>query len=427
MLLLDLSDVSLSLRNADGVLYDQPGVALVQNNELLFGTQALAGSRLHPLDSNDSYLEKLSAEPLPRVMEPARNYADLVYRHLLALAPLTDGEPVTVSVCPSTGAEQLAVLLGIASEAGLQIRSFVNRAVLLAASYDGAMPLTVIDLHRHRLVLTHVSDGSQARYTGHEEVPGAGAQGLMDGWTSLVADQFIRATRFDPLHSADSEQQLHDVMENWRQTGDTQARELVVDIEQQGESRRALVPTSGLLQKTSTRLAPANDHLEPGSAILLTPAAAAFPGVLAHFQQHWPDAAAAGSEALTRALIASQADLDGDRVQLKTALPRATGAAAGATFPRPSRATDTRVLPVPQLARPTHLLHEGRALPLHAAIQTLSLPLAVAADGTCQVMVSAESLRDVDGQALAPGSTLTSAQVFTWQRGHYQLITVEPG
>jgi hypothetical protein len=425
MLLLDLSDVSLSLRNADGVLYDQPGVALVQNNELLFGTQALAGSRLHPLDSNDSYLEKLSAEPLPRVMEPARNYADLVYRHLLALAPLADGAPVTVSVCPSTGADQLAVLLGIASEAGLQIRSFVNRAVLLAASHGCTGHLTVIDLHRHRLVLTHVSDGPQARYTGHEEVPGAGAQGLMDGWTSLVADQFIRATRFDPLHSADSEQQLHDAMESWRQAGDTDARELAVDIEQQGESRRALVATSGLLQKTSTRLAPANDHLDPGSAILLTPAAAAFPGVLAHFQQHSPDAAAAGSDALTRALVTSQAALDSERVQLKTALPRSARDTAASTASRPD---DTPKTPAePELQCPTHLLSEGLALPLHAAIRKLSLPLAVAADGACQVKAGEASLTGPDGQALAPGTALGSAQAFAWQGQRYQLITVEPG
>lgn len=436
MLLLELNDIALSLSDDRQVHYQQPGVALARGGELLFGDDALAASRLHPLDSNDSYLQKLSAEPLPRPLEPARNYADLVYRHLEQLAPHAGDEALAISVSSTTAAEQLAVLLGIAGEARLKVRSFVNRAVLYATTVAPEGEVTVVDIERHRLVLTTLDCGDQVSYRSHDSISGAGALGILDSWTNLVADQFIRATRFDPLHSADSEQQLHNTMEHWRRHGDRQQRDLTIDISLQGDTRSASVATSALLAKTSARLSAVDQHLNGHPRLILTPTAAAFPGIFEHFTQHH-DVLIASFDDRASALRRHSKALATDRVQLKTSLPRLAKAAPAAsqghaTAPGAAPASEPAADAAPPAApaaveaiTATHLLCRGSARPLPDAF--VNLPLRLAGGGRIEVMEGVPIYTADGTRVLAALTQLPCGLAFLIDGERYELIAVQDG
>jgi hypothetical protein len=42
-----------------------------------------------------------------------------------------------------------------------------------------------------------------------------GLSTLLDRWANIIASQFIQTTRFDPMHNADTEQQLFDLLPDW--------------------------------------------------------------------------------------------------------------------------------------------------------------------------------------------------------------------
>src|SRR5690606_25703526 len=49
----------------------------------------------------------------------------------------------------------------------------------------------------------------------YEIAPRHGVLGLQQTWMQLIAEQFVRKTRFDPLHDAATEQRLVDQLPEW--------------------------------------------------------------------------------------------------------------------------------------------------------------------------------------------------------------------
>ena len=161
-LLLRYDDWQLCVFRESTLLYNEPAVAWEERGSLTFGQEARAHARIHPRQTNGQYLAKLNGDALAEPLKSARNNADLIYQHLQSLRTqleLADAAGLSVSVSSSISNDQLGVLLGIATEAGLQISGFVDAAVLGCAAVNHQGPLQWLELHQHSATLTELSVG----------------------------------------------------------------------------------------------------------------------------------------------------------------------------------------------------------------------------------------------------------------------------
>ena len=212
MLLLDINDTEITLLQDGETLYREPGVAFVSRRDVVFGNEALAQARLHPRQSHNEFWQRLNADPVTPGGRGIANQADLVYRHLQAVRRAIrqpKRAPIVVAAPSATTPQQLAVLLGIAAEAGFEVQAIVDAAVAATCLHPIATTCRVIDITLHRSVVTHlqVANGQVRRGTV-DEVPAAGYAALTEGWVDAVADRFVENSRFDPLRIAATEQQV---------------------------------------------------------------------------------------------------------------------------------------------------------------------------------------------------------------------------
>ena len=225
MLALELNDAQLLLASAAGAGEPQiaamaPGVACVTDAELLTGAAAARQAKLQPQRTYYRFWQDLSADPLGRAPRPQLSAADLAYeqlRALLAGAEAAD-QRLILAVPAGLSREQLGLLLGIAAEVGVPETGLVDLA--LAACALTPMPLHVLhlELYRHRVVVTAVEqEGGGARRARFELDGGWGMQRLEQLCIEVVAGNFVKQTRFDPLYRAHTEQMLADGAWSWLQ------------------------------------------------------------------------------------------------------------------------------------------------------------------------------------------------------------------
>ena len=110
--ILELNDLELTLHKGAEVRYQSPAMAIVRNDELLFGEPAVRLARIHPQQANQQYFNRMNADPLPQPIQKAANHADLVYLHLKELAE-RNSEDTVLAVPGTLNGDQLGVLLGI--------------------------------------------------------------------------------------------------------------------------------------------------------------------------------------------------------------------------------------------------------------------------------------------------------------------------
>ncbi|MCY4563331.1 MAG: hypothetical protein OXE40_02490, partial [Gammaproteobacteria bacterium] len=263
-----------------------------------------------------------------------------------------DGPGLIAAVPGSLTTDQLGVLLGIAQEAGLAIVGFVDSAVLMASAGPVPDRCWLLDLHLTRACLTELHAGEEVERAGVQEFPGCGVVSCLDGWANLLADRFVQDTRFDPLHSADTEQQLFDQLYDWAQPGregQTGEGDFAAEIRHGGHERRVQVPGNALQGKLTQRLTQLAQKLPDGAQLLVAPRSAALPGLLPSLAELGLQAESLAADTLERAFERHCDRIAAGQLSLVTRLPRG-GVARNAE-------ADTR-------PRATHVLCENRAWPL---------------------------------------------------------------
>ena len=374
VLALEINDVGLVLAGDGELLAEEPGYAMLDGREPETGTAAARRARLKPLFAETRHWQDLSTAELARPMPAAATYAEVAHAQLAALVRphLGRGKEVLLAVPAWYTREQLALLLGVAQEAGLEPVGLVD-AGLAAASLEPA-PDNVLqfELGLHRAVLTVLDHGGELRRTRFELLPQHGWMALQQAWLDLIAATFVRKTRFDPLHEAATEQRLWDGLPGWLgalrdapavtieldAAGATQSIELAA-ADFAAAARRVYDEYARVLQ----RARPAGGPLH----VRLSHRLVALPGLetrLAEIRDceltRLPRGAAAlGALAYERILRRSGGG----------------GLALVQHLPVPSRAgaapATTRSPAVPADARPTHVVHQSRAYAIGARPLTL--------------------------------------------------------
>ncbi len=214
MLVIEVNDAAVTVSNKDGLLLESPGYAVMDGDQLYLGGEAQAVARIKPRWTNNYFWARLGVEAIQGATSQVRHHADLAFAHLQSIWQQVgeDDADVVFAVPGSWTAEQLGLLLGFAEELGLRVRSIVDAAVAATASTPESGRLWHLDISLHRILLTEILAGHML---AREKVLVVAEEGLVhfnNLWANAIADQFVHATRFDPMHSAATEQLLHDCL-----------------------------------------------------------------------------------------------------------------------------------------------------------------------------------------------------------------------
>jgi len=364
---LEINDFELTLYRAGDVIYQAPAMAIVRDADMLFGEAALKQFRLFPRQANQQYLAKLNADPLSEPAKLAANHADLVYLHMKELTQVTS-DPLIVAVPGNLSRDQLGVLLGISQEAGIEVRGFVDSAVAAVASTPSPAALHHLDVHLQHFVVTEISVDAEVARRRAEEVRDCGVANLVTGWMNLISDRFVRETRFDPLHAADSEQQLYNQVYEWL-NGVHHHQEFGVVIRTAGGERRVEVPKHELESKALQRCRALLDALPASAEVAVSARAARIPGLVAALRAagHGVQLLAAHAVGVSCQRHRDQIVGDGTDMRLVTRLP-------AHEVIRPAPAPPAK----PVAPTPTHLLCENVAVPLAVGAE---VPIRMQEDG----------------------------------------------
>ena len=218
---LEVNGAALVGATAAGVLFNEPGVAVVQKRRVAFGREAVEEARRDPASSYRNYWELLSDEPLPRPARGFRSYADLAHGQMQGLCKrfrqsVGEISGVVLVIPPGVAEDRLALLLGIAEEAGLPVAGLVESGVAAVRGAASGRACLHIEATDERLAVSRLMprDGRIRR----EEVLFDGRPGLRHlraAMTGYVAGRFVAGCRFDPLDLPATEQELAGQLVSW--------------------------------------------------------------------------------------------------------------------------------------------------------------------------------------------------------------------
>ncbi len=416
---LEVNDCALSLYTGDKLAYAAPAVALVQPGGILFGDAALQQARIHPRQANQQYLARLNADPLLNPTPQAANHADLLFLHLQEIVPLVDGDLV-LAVPGIMSADQLGVLLGILQETGVEVSGFVDAAT--AAASTVSLPPTAyhVDLHWQRACITRLAVDSEVCREGVDVAVEAGFSNLLDSWINVIADRFVRDTRFDPLHAAATEQQLYNQVYDWvldagSATASSPAAEIGIDIYHQDHVRHVDIPRTVLEEKAQQRFARIFEVLPGAAHVAVSARCAKLPGFLGALERAGHPFSRLEDQAIAIACARHMGSIrsSGESLRLISKLPGLGDAPAAPDFAQP--ASDN----------PTHLLDctTARAQPL--GITTGDRPFTVQRAAHGPVLASGDESILVNGKPARAGLPLRSGDEITHGRARYLLIRVD--
>jgi hypothetical protein len=217
-LAIEINDTAIAVADATGVLALEPGYAVVERDRIVTGTEAVAKARLKPRQASNRYWNALSIEPGSAGSEIANSAAEVAFAQLDGLWKRY-GEGATDAILVVPGhfrGEQLGLVLGLAQEAGIQVRALVDTAAAASVRPYPNHQLLYVDASLYRLAATLVEQSAtDASVRAEESLITTGLASLMEAFARRIADLFVRATRFDPSHRAETEQALYDKLPAW--------------------------------------------------------------------------------------------------------------------------------------------------------------------------------------------------------------------
>ena len=218
---LELSDAGIivaggtpeRLLEIDGRDTESPGYALPEKNQLVVGKAAEKKAHIYPRLITSHFWDQLNTEPLDHPGPyTQQNHAEIASIHMGQIweSVKTRGDAIIVAVPGSYHQDQLVILLGIGNELGLPIKGFVPIALAASNRPFPQKALFHLDIHLHRTEIMPLNQGEQLTCEEPITIAEKGLVELYRDWVEAVAAEFVRSTRFDPLHKAISEQELFD-------------------------------------------------------------------------------------------------------------------------------------------------------------------------------------------------------------------------
>jgi hypothetical protein len=204
-------DNPLRLLTVDGQEIESPGFAIPEKKRLLVGKPASDKAHLFPLQVINRFWDQLNTEPLKQKSRFAQNHAEIAYAHLFyvweTIKPY--GDELIIAAPDFYNREQLGLILGMAQELSIPVKGFVSLPIAASnQAYENAM-LLHLDIHLHRFEIIHLHQGKYLTSKNSLTFQEISLEQLYRNWVETIAEEFVHATRFDPLHQAATEQELY--------------------------------------------------------------------------------------------------------------------------------------------------------------------------------------------------------------------------
>ena len=379
---LELSDAGIlvagtepaGLLKIDGNRFESPGFALPEKNRLIVGAAAEGKAHLYPRQILNHFWDPLNIELLEQPNPFAQNHAEVAFEHFARIweAVKHRGDEMVIAVPGFYSREQLGLILGISQELGIPVKGFVPLALAAVPERLPEGLLLHLDLHLHRFEVTRLERTERLSQKDSISSEGNGLSKLYRKWVDAIAEEFVRSTRFDPLHQAATEQMLYDRLPGILSQLCQNPR---VYFEMPGGSKvyritlnRDLLSQKGApvyeeMHRLVGRFCDRYGRTEPGTILMLTDRLARLPGLkalLAGIENNRvielePGAAALGILKFYRPLFEQQTGKNA---------PFLTSRASPAEAPQSSEEPRTDLERQP---RPTHILYRNFAHPITEA------------------------------------------------------------
>lgn len=283
--IIELNDSAIQCLH-DETFLTMPGYALLTDQGVVTGEEAMRKAWLLPQQSNNQYWHQLSLSPLTGANRYARHHADLAYAQLQSLYR-ESGKPENIifAVPGNFTNDQLSILLGLAKASPFNATGLVDSAVAATCHADTTGDVIHIDIQLHSSVITRLECGARITRLQKGQHPDVSLQGFYDTWAHFIANKFINQYRYDPMHTAKGEQQLRNLLPSWLEQ---LASEDEIEIElsaQQGNFRlnilraELLAANSQRWQRLAEALATITAKDGQADTVLISHRLGALPGV----------------------------------------------------------------------------------------------------------------------------------------------------
>lgn len=212
----ELNDSALGHGSSNDNWRYSPGFAQLADGHIVTGEAARSQAWLNPQHNFQQYWHQLNMIPLAVHTNSARHHADLAYAQLQQLHR-DSGEPeeVILAVPGSFNNDQLSLLLGLVQALPFDAVGLVDSAVAATSTMPPSGPAIHLDIQQHQSLITRLHSHNGIRRETVEVVSNLGAKQFLDLWAHQIANQFIHQYRYDPLHTAEGEQQLYNQLPQW--------------------------------------------------------------------------------------------------------------------------------------------------------------------------------------------------------------------
>src|SRR5215470_15126003 len=246
-LAIEFNDAGIAVADAKSVLAVEPGCAVVERDKILTGREAVAKARLKPRQASNRFWNALSLEPGSAGGEITQSAGELAFAQVDSLwKRFGAGADDAVLVVPGhIRGEQLGLGLGLANEVGIAVRAIVATAVAASVRPYPGHQLLYVDAGLYRVSATLIEQGSEAIVSSEQSVITTGLASLTEGFARRIAELFVRSTRFDPLHRAETEQLLYDRLPAWLEKLRAHER-IEVTLPQHGEEQKITLDREAL-------------------------------------------------------------------------------------------------------------------------------------------------------------------------------------
>jgi hypothetical protein len=371
-LAIEINDAAIAVADSTGVLAIEPGYAVVERDRIVTGVEAVAKARLKPRQASNRYWNALSSVPGSAGSEIANSAAEVAFAQLDGLWKRygTGASDAILVVSGHFRGEQLGLVLGLAQEAGIQVRALVDTAAAASVRPYPNHQLLYVDASLYRLAATLVEQSeTDASVRAEESLISTGLASLMEAFARRVADLFVRATRFDPSQRAETEQALYDKLPAWLAQLREQER-IEASLTHHGEELKVVLERDALLgvaagfYRSVVQLIAYHRQAGRSMVIQVADRLAALPGFtaeLARLDDAHIEPLPAGHAARSVLLRPELIEASTGQVKLLKRLGWRAAAAAVAV----------KVAPVPAAGRapraaPTHVVYDGVVYPVGA-------------------------------------------------------------
>jgi len=206
---IDLNDTNIRVGKGEQILFNSPGYAVIKDDKIAFGAQAVKLNRIYPRSTHDDFWYRFSQDTIQSSSNQIRHNADLAYMQLAEIYEKS-GESLKwlIAVPASFNQEQLALLLGLLKAANYTDVQLIDSALLASINSLNKGVHNHLDMQLHQSVFTSLETDDKHRVITSNVLPETGLLSIYERCGKLISNEFINQSRFDPHHHAESEQLL---------------------------------------------------------------------------------------------------------------------------------------------------------------------------------------------------------------------------